>query len=210
METTFVNEKNEMRKKMRTSLIKYVKDVEKAQSADEKATELFLNSDIYKEAPLILAFVSLGVEINTHRIIAKCLYDNKAVAIPRIIPGTNKMEFFKLENIPFGRQTESGSYGIVEPLKSLKKIKIRKVPEKTIILVPGLAFTPDGKRLGKGMGFYDYYLSKLFQKNKKFRKTGICAGFCYSVQIQKEIPVDEHDFTISHIISEKGIVECTK
>ena len=33
--------------------------------------------------------------------------------------------------------------------------------EHILVLVPGRAFTKDGRRLGRGKGFYDIYLSKI-------------------------------------------------
>lgn len=201
--------KNELRKTMRLRISEFVKDTEKATLASETAVNIFLESDYFKNSQMILTYISGDDEISTFRIIAKCLLMGKAVAVPRIIPGTNNMDFYTLEQLPLSRQTEVGSYGIVEPLTFLHKVKMQSIPVNSLMLIPGLAFSTDGKRLGKGKGFYDLYVEKLLEKNSNFSKTGNRFGFCFSIQLEKNIPVTEHDILLTHIITEKGITKCS-
>lgn len=62
------------------------------------------------------------------------------------------------------------------------------------LFVPGVGFGLNGKRLGRGKGFYDRYL-----ENSKALKIGIA----WSGQLNEEIPVESHDCHMEYIITEK-------
>ncbi len=62
-----------------------------------------------------------------------------------------------------------------------------------LILVPGLAFTSFGHRLGHGAGYYDRFLATL--------PPGIpAAGICFTCQLQPALPVEPHDVRLQHVI----------
>ena len=69
-----------------------------------------------------------------------------------------------------------------------------------IILVPGLAFTRDGKRLGRGGGYYDRLLAQ-----PDCRAERIAVAF--DVQIVDHINVEFHDQHIHQIITESGLIQ---
>lgn len=69
-----------------------------------------------------------------------------------------------------------------------------KVVEPGWIFVPGVAFDKNGRRLGRGRGFYDRYLS-----DRKIIKIGVCA----SLQLVDEVPVEKHDSLMDFLITEK-------
>ena len=64
--------------------------------------------------------------------------------------------------------------------------------EVDLAIIPGRAFTRNGKRLGRGGGWYDRLLPQL-----KCPKWGVCFG----TQIKKDIPTDEWDVRMNRIIS---------
>ena len=70
--------------------------------------------------------------------------------------------------------------------------------EKTLILVPGVAFTKDGNRLGRGKGFYDIYLSKIIENCGK--KNCCFMGVCFDVQKMDFLPIDIHDVKMDKVI----------
>jgi 5-formyltetrahydrofolate cyclo-ligase len=72
-------------------------------------------------------------------------------------------------------------------------------PEKVdLILVPGLAFSWEGARLGRGGGFYDRLLAR---DNIRAFKLGVC----FDVQLQRELPLENHDVMMDAIATESGI-----
>lgn len=68
-----------------------------------------------------------------------------------------------------------------------------------VVVVPGLAFTAAGERLGQGGGWYDRYLAQV-------RDDCTMIGVCFAEQILDTLPVEAHDVTMDHIVTERGIV----
>ena len=87
-------------------------------------------------------------------------------------------------------------YGIPEPIKSEIKIP-------NIILVPLLAYDKNKNRLGYGKGFYDKYLNQYFKMHKKILSIGIA----FSFQRYHKLPINEKDYKLDYIITEKGIFD---
>ena len=67
-----------------------------------------------------------------------------------------------------------------------------------VLIIPGLGFTTDGHRLGRGKGFYDRYLEKY---------TGIKIGIGLSEQIIEDLPTEEHDIEMNFVVSDLGVFE---
>ncbi len=171
----------------------------------QKAAALFLNSSIYKDAECVAAFFSLADEVDVFPIIARAFIDKKRVLLPRIVAGSNAMDFYELAAPVLGvqnlasaleAQTEANAWGIREPLPTLPLVSKDKIPARTAILVPGLAFCKDGRRLGRGKGFYDRYLSELLAANPAFAGRGKICGYCMAVQIADTVPTEENDVRV--------------
>ena len=88
-----------------------------------------------------------------------------------------------------------GEYGIPEPIKSNKK-----TPD--IILAPLLAYDGDKNRLGYGKGFYDQYLNKYIRLKKKI----LTVGIAFSFQKYHKLPINNKDFQLNYILTEKGLI----
>ena len=71
--------------------------------------------------------------------------------------------------------------------------------ELGLILVPGLAFTRDGHRLGRGGGFYDRFLSRLPASTSKL-------GVCFDRQIVESLPAESHDQLVDAVATESGLI----
>lgn len=70
-------------------------------------------------------------------------------------------------------------------------------PVFDLILVPGLAFTPDGHRLGHGAGFYDRFLASV-------PSTAGTVGVCFSLQIRSSLPIEAHDLPVQRVLDAGG------
>lgn len=67
--------------------------------------------------------------------------------------------------------------------------------EIALILVPGLAFTHDGHRLGRGGGYYDQILAI-------HRPHAIALGVCFDLQLVPELPCEPHDQPVDAVVTE--------
>jgi 5-formyltetrahydrofolate cyclo-ligase len=63
-----------------------------------------------------------------------------------------------------------------------------------VVVVPGLAFTSDGHRLGQGGGHYDRFLPRL-------RPDCVTIGACFAQQVVASLPTDDHDRRVDHVVS---------
>ncbi|MEI9894979.1 MAG: 5-formyltetrahydrofolate cyclo-ligase [Chthoniobacter sp.] len=112
---------------------------------------------------------------------------------PRVARG--EMEFVEVEKLadlaaspwhPHIREHRLAEAPIVSPA------------EIGAILVPGLAFTRQGERLGRGGGFYDRYLALLPGTTRKI-------GVCFALQLVEALPTEPHDQPMDAIVTEDGL-----
>ncbi len=183
------------------------------ESDSKKACSLLSDSEIYKKANMILAYMPMPEEVDITPIIKNALILGKYAAVPRIINGTNDMDFYLLENSASGEESDikefenqfdRGVFGIREPKESLKKLSISDIrnaayEKSCLILVPALAFERSGARLGRGKGFYDKFLSAL--KGSPV----ISCGVCFNFQILDSVPTETNDFAVDYILSEMSL-----
>ena len=66
-----------------------------------------------------------------------------------------------------------------------------------VVIVPGLAFTAAGDRLGQGGGWYDRFLSEV-------RPDCTSIGVCFAEQVVDTIPVHSHDVVMDHVVTDAG------
>lgn len=193
-------EKKLLRSKMRKLLKERYSDLKNIQAAGNSAAQKIILSEEFKNSDLIFSYIPYGFEIDPGFLVEIAWKNGKTVCVPRVVPDSNLMDFYFLDSkLSLQNQLESGAFGILEPKLTLKKVftdsSLRD--KKIFMVVPGLAFSKDGARLGKGKGFYDLYLPRLL-------KTGcslFTAGFAYCEQIVENIPVEKTDFFLDRIFT---------
>ena len=70
-----------------------------------------------------------------------------------------------------------------------------------IVIVPAVVFDFEKNRIGFGGGYYDTFLKKVREKNKKV----LFIGICYDFQIIEKVPAEEHDVVLDFVVSESRI-----
>ena len=161
---------------------------------DEKIAELFISSNLYKNADTILCYASLTDEINTDAIIKKALDDGKNVALPLCENSDGVMNFYIINGFD---DLLCGHFGVREP--NVKKCKMLDDSSNSVIVVPGLCFDRCGFRVGYGKGYYDRYL-------QNFNLYSV--GLCYNNFIIDKVPADIYDKNVDFIVSEYSITVC--
>lgn len=163
-----------------------------------KITNTLFEMDEYKNAKRIMCFVSNGSEVETHPIIEQAILDGKSIVVPITVSKTKELLVSDVFNLS---ELEVGFYNIEVP----KKEFVRLVDPRTIdlVLVPGVALAKDGYRVGYGGGYYDRFLVKLDKSVPK-----IALGF--DLQVVDEVPTEDFDIPVDLILTEKGIINCSK
>lgn len=146
-------------------------------------------------------YASIEQEIDLTSIFNQCLKQNIKVAYPRIAYNqlifhevTSQKTSFDLADVPqldrgiqlsYQNRLMPGSYGIPEPPATAPII------QPDFIVMPGFAFTKEGKRLGRGKGYYDKYLSTHHPYT---------ASLAFSWQLLADLPTEPHDISIKKIL----------
>ncbi len=116
----------------------------------------------FRDAHTIAVFESLPDEPDTAAALARWAAEGKRIVLPRIVDwGACHMTF----DIP--------------------------PTEIDLFVVPGVAFTPSGHRLGRGKGFYDRYLH---------RSSAPKIGICYPHQLIPSLPTEPHDILMDQVV----------
>ncbi|MFI3317690.1 MAG: 5-formyltetrahydrofolate cyclo-ligase [Rikenellaceae bacterium] len=155
-------------------------DEQERRAAAEVLSERILAHPCVRSAQRIALFSSLRDEIDTSVLIEQ-LAGDKHLLLPRVVG--DEMEFVSL-----GESLQSGSFGILEPAAG------EAIPysEIDLMIVPAVAYTANGDRLGRGKGYYDRYLTQ-----GKIRTIGVA----YSHQIVTGLPTEPHDVQIDEVIA---------
>lgn len=185
-----------MKNKIRKEIKEKIKSIQnKDQQSIEMSKKLFNNEDFVSTND-IFAFVSLQDEISTLQIINQIIKLNKNLYLPRV--KEDSMDFYLIDNNKdLFEQLEKNQWNIYEPKTNLKKVNFNtdKNLKKILILVPGLAFTKTGKRLGRGKGFYDKFFTTIPQNIHTIK-----VGLCYNIQILSDLPTEKHDILMDYVI----------
>ena len=136
----------------------------------------------FERAEIVALFASLPDEPRTEAFIASW-HGRKRIVLPRIEGEVMHFYDYSPESM------QSGAFGIAEPQGS----QACDPADIDLMVVPGVAFTTEGWRLGRGKGFYDRYLSQ-----KGFRATTI--GVCFAEQIVDHLPHEPHDKRVEKVV----------
>ncbi len=161
------------------------------------------NDSAFVNADIILGYYPLKYEASCLEILQTSLNAEKKVLLPKIDKSTITFHF--CNSLTVGTFTKN-AYGIYEPTTDQIDFSNLQLKDHVNILaiVPGLAFTRSGKRLGRGKGYYDKFFTELFrlQEHKNMTFSITLVGLCFSFQIVDKMPTEEHDVPMNYILSE--------
>lgn len=183
-----------MKKELRTRLHSLLASIPPETLLEQSrcATELLIAQPEYREAEILMVYLSLAQEVDTTPLVLQAWKDHKRVVAPQVVWQSRQMIPVEIKNL--GEDVASNQYGLRVPARGIP------IPLELIdlVIVPGLAFDPWGDRLGRGRGFYDRFLAK-----SDFR--GKTCGFALEAQIVPSIPSSEHDVKVNMLVTEKQV-----
>ena len=137
----------------------------------------------FRAARTVAVFAALPDEPATDEVLARW-GSTRRVVLPRVEGDAMRFYACRPDALVFG------AFGILEPQGE------RPCPagEIDLVVCPGVAFTADGRRLGRGRGYYDRYLG-----DPAFR--GFRVGVCYAHQLVDDLPVEPHDVRMDRVIT---------
>lgn len=147
----------------------------------QKALEKLKTNAHFLVARRVLLFHSLKDEIQTHEFLSE-VAKTKQIFLP-VVRGEDMF----LSEFVGEEMLRKGDFGIKEPQMPFYTGDI------DVAVVPGVAFSTDGYRLGRGRGYYDRFLSQ----HPCYR-----IGLCFSFQCLDTIPYEEHDVLMDEVITD--------
>lgn len=153
--------------------------------ADSAILRAKLVSLLGSSSPLTVGiYLPLQHEVNLLPLLQE--YPQHLYAAPRCLAG-RQLCFHRITNI--AEDTAPGSHGILAPHAHLPIVSPQ---EMDILIIPGVAYTEQGARLGYGGGYYDRYLPQCTRTQT--------VALAFALQMLPHIPTETHDFTLPNII----------
>lgn len=134
----------------------------------------------YATATTVMAFSSIHGEPDTDGLHARLAHDGRTLVLPRMVGGA-------IEAALVGGGLRRGQLGIAEPTGAAVDPALLD-----LVVVPGVAFTLDGRRLGRGGGHYDRFLAGL---------TCPTVGVCFAEQVVDDLPSEAHDVRVGTVLA---------
>ena len=152
-------------------------------AASQRLGELFLNCRQYQEAKTIYGYLPYNQEVRTVPMLEQALRDGKKVAVPKCYG--DEMRFIYMDDLS---KVAPGYADIPEPIADDPVAE-----DKTaLVLMPGMAFTEKGDRMGYGGGFYDKFLAA--------EPEHPTVALCYAFQMVESLPTEEYDIPVDRVV----------
>ena len=149
----------------------------------EALGQLFLASEEYRTARSIYGYLPYNQEVRTVPMLEQALRDGKRVAVPKCYG--DEMRFIWMDDLT---QVEKGYANIPEPIADGPVAD----DETALVLMPGLAFDPQGHRIGYGGGFYDKFLAR--------EPEHPTLALCYDFQVLDHLETEEFDIPVDKVL----------
>ena len=146
-----------------------------------------------RDAASVAAYVSIGREPGTGLLLDELLAAGKRVLLPVLLPDND---------LDWSVYTGSGDLrkaarGLLEPAGA--RLGVDAIRTVDMMLVPGLAVSASGDRLGRGGGSYDRALARVVP--------GIpLVVVLYDDEVGLPVPVEVHDRQVTHALTPSGVV----
>ena len=142
-------------------------------------------SELFTQSKTVFIYVSTQKEPDTLRLIQYALDEGKTVCVPKCVSKT-EMKAVKIDSID---ELREGKFGIKEPADTQKSVDKNTID---LAVIPCVAASFSGKRLGHGAGYYDRFLENM---------TAYKMCLCFKELVSDDIPTDANDVLMDEIVS---------
>ncbi|MFT4289515.1 5-formyltetrahydrofolate cyclo-ligase [Nocardioides sp.] len=162
---------------------------EVGEAATAIATQLLATPEV-RRAATVAAYVSVGNEPGTSALLDGLRAQGKRVILPVLLP-SNDLDWAVYDGSLVGARR-----GLLEPAGPT--LGVDAIATADLVLVPGLAVSAAGARLGRGGGSYDRALARVPPGTPVW-------VLLYTAEVGVEVPVEPHDRPVTGAVSPGGI-----
>ncbi|MCK4871542.1 MAG: 5-formyltetrahydrofolate cyclo-ligase [Phycisphaerales bacterium] len=147
----------------------------------------------FRRAGVVLLYMPMPSEVDVTPLVLRCFQLGKTVCVPRTEWKERHMIAVEIHSMDDREMTTK--HGVREPIGGIP------VSERDIdlVVVPAAAFDTHARRLGRGGGFYDRFLSR-----PKLRAITIGIGF--EAQVFDRIPTESHDVPLDMVVTDQRTI----
>nr|MBA3708914.1 5-formyltetrahydrofolate cyclo-ligase [Planctomycetota bacterium] len=171
---------------LRTRFRRRRRDIDPAQAASEARACAAICAELLAKAATLASYLAMPDEIDLQQLHDAWWASGRLLVVPRV-DGGGRLTWHDLQRDD--QRLRAGAYGIREPNPDL--VPARELPAGAAIIVPGIAFGSDGRRLGQGVGYYDRVLAT---------HRGLSVGVGYSCQRCDDLPLEPHDRPVAAVV----------
>lgn len=169
-------------------------DFKEVADLSRRIMELLMSLPEIQNSQRIFGYMSFKNEVDCYDLMHWCLESGRRFKVPKVYE-EGRMAFYRTHGLS---DLVNGAYGILEPSGDRPEV----FPEPgDVIIVPGVAFSEDGYRIGYGGGFYDRYLESYPEVT--------AIGLAYENQMEKALPIEDFDCQLRKIVTDSRVL-CTK
>jgi 5-formyltetrahydrofolate cyclo-ligase len=197
MKRDFLTEptKEELRRAMRAQL----RGIDPARRAEASLVICQLAAQVaaFKAGRCVALFFPLSSEPDVRPLVEEAWAQGKRVVLPLMIRQKTGPQLDWHEVTSWDDVVMPGPFGLREPDPlRCSRVTVREID---CAFVPGLAFDGDGFRLGRGGGYYDYFLGHAPARLARY-------GLMFTCQAVGKVPREAHDQALPGVITEDGVV----
>jgi 5-formyltetrahydrofolate cyclo-ligase len=166
-------------------------------AADERSRLSLAIADRIEEvaavrgARILAAYAPLGAEVDCSEIARRAAARAATVVYPRALPADRVLVFARAEP----RELVPGPFGALEPPAGAREVPLDEID---CVVLPGVAFSEDGHRLGRGGGYYDATLARMARAAR--------VGVAFDAQLVPTLPREPHDAALDAIVTEARLL----
>jgi len=160
--------------------------------ASRASADILETLPAWKTARAVALYVPMGAEVDTAELALRASAAGKRVAWPRLRESGLALGFASCEP----SDLVAGPAGTREPPSAAAPALLE---ELDLVVVPGVAFDEEGRRLGRGRGHYDATLALLPERTVR-------VGLAFELQMVERVPCEAHDVRLDAVVTERRVV----
>lgn len=157
------------------------------QEGSRAICERLRQQPVWQDARKVLAFMPLEAEPDLISLLQEGLASEKTITLPRFDATLGAYRAVQVTDL--ATQLTRGRFGVPEPVADCPLLSLK---ELDLALVPGIGFSLNGCRLGRGKGYFDRILCEV---------GGWICGVAFDWQVAVEIPFEQHDIHVNGIVT---------